>query len=105
MSPKESSIRAGQGGEEVELGLIRMNGGKWLNHCCARFWRCFCFGDYMSKTYSFYDHLEERIESDLDIVDIVKKMRYMQIMLNSTHLNSIDEKDRFDEHLNHQILN
>jgi hypothetical protein len=40
------------------------------------------------KTYDFYDKIEKRIESDLNMLDIVKKIRYMQVMLNSTHFNS-----------------
>ena len=68
-----------------------MSGCKWLNHCFIRFFRwfcCKCCSKNLPKAYKFYDHLEERIESDLNMVDIIKKIRYMQIMMNSTHLNS-----------------
>jgi hypothetical protein len=100
---RKTTMTGGGGGEldqylapevvsEIEQHkVIRMSACKWFGHCLLRFWRlccCKCCGKNIPKTYRFQDHIAERLESDMNMVDIIKKVRYMQVMLNSTHLTN-----------------
>jgi hypothetical protein len=55
------------------------------------------------KQYKVYDETVRRLDEEMDIVKILKKMRNMQVMMNSTHVNT--EKTRFKlTHTFHNII-
>lgn len=60
-----------------------------------------CFSNL--KRYQVYDETVRRLDDEMDIVKILKKMRNMQVMMNSTHVYS--EARRFKlAHTFHNII-
>jgi hypothetical protein len=73
--------------------------------CCSqKTCDCCCDCCFSSlKQYKVYDETVRRLDEEMDIVKILKKMRNMQVMMNSTHVNT--EKTRFKlTHTFHNII-
>lgn len=72
--------------------------------CSAKTCDCCCDCCFTNlKRYQVYDETVRRLDDEMDIVKILKKMRNMQVMMNSTHVNT--EARRFKlAHTFHNII-